>query len=938
MSEKSYIEIIGARENNLRNVDVRIPHNSLTVITGLSGSGKSSLAFDTLYAEGQRRYLETFPAYARNFLGGGERPDVDKITGLNPVIAIDQKTTNNNPRSTVGTTTEIYDYMRLLFARAGEAYSYVTGEKMVKYTEEQILSLIFDRYEGRKTYILAPVVRARKGHYRELFEQIRKKGFPTVRVDGEIRDITIDMRLDRYKNHDVEVVIDKLIIRRDDENRIKRTLRTAMEQGGGVVAILDYENNDIKFYSKRLMCPTTGISYNDPAPHDFSFNSPKGCCPCCHGTGYINRIDLDSLIPDRSVSIYDGGITAIGKFRNTLIFAQIQTLCENMRCSIKDPIKNLPDELIETIINGTEQRIIIKSPVSGVSSYPMAYNGIADYISSLQEGDATAAERKWAEQFSRMITCPECNGTRLKKESLCYRIGGRNIAELTSMDIDELYAWFGEVEKQLSDTQRKISGEIIKEIRTRLQFLIDVGLHYLSLGRASKTLSGGESQRIRLATQIGSQLVNVLYILDEPSIGLHPRDNIKLINSLKKLRDLGNTVVVVEHDRDMMLAADYIVDMGPKAGRLGGEVVFQGTTTEMLKSGTITASYLNGTRVMPIPPTRRNGNGKTISIKGACGNNLKNIDVDFPLGKFICITGVSGGGKSSLISNTLMPAIYRQFFPRYTKEPLSYTSIEGIEGINKLIAVDQSPIGRSPRSNPATYTGLFDDIRDLFAELPESKMRAYKKGRFSFNAKGGRCEECAGNGYRKLEMGFMPDVYVPCETCRGKRYNSETLEIRFKGKSIGDVLDMTINQAVEFFEHVPHLLTKLRTLQDVGVGYIKLGQSSTTLSGGENQRIKLSTELAKRDTGNTLYILDEPTTGLHFEDIRILLGVLDKLVDRGNSVIVIEHNTDVIEHADYIIDMGPEGGRGGGKVVATGTPEEIASRGEGETAPFISLK
>ncbi|NCC98102.1 MAG: excinuclease ABC subunit UvrA [Bacteroidia bacterium] len=933
-SEQSYINVYGAREHNLKNIHVKIPHGSLTVITGLSGSGKSSLAFDTLYAEGQRRYIETFSAYARNFLGGGERPDVDEITGLSPVIAIEQKTTNNNPRSTVGTTTEIYDYLRLLFARAGEAYSYLTGEKMVKYTEDQILNLIMSEYSGKKIYLLSPVVRSRKGHYRELFENLRKKGYLNVRVDGELKEITRDMRLDRYKNHDIEVVIDRLEVQDKDVARLQRSLRLALDQGEGMTAVLDKYGKKMRYFSRRLMCPTTGISYSDAAPHDFSFNSPKGCCKRCHGTGYISQIDIDKLIPNRSLSIYDGGIAPLGRYKNSIIFAQIEALCEEYGATLKTAIKSLPEELIEKIIYGTEDNIIIKSLVEGLNGYPVAYNGIAEYMAMQQDSEASAGAQKWAEQFSQTITCPECGGTRLKKEALYYRISDKNIAELTAMDIDELYQWLIDNEPKLSSQQHKIATEIIKEIKTRLSFMINVGLHYLSLGRASNTLSGGESQRIRLATQIGSQLVNVLYILDEPSIGLHPRDNIKLIDSLKKLRDLGNTVVVVEHDKDMMLAADYIIDMGPKAGRLGGQVVFEGTPKEMMKTDTLTTAYLTGKKVISIPQKRRQGNGDILRLIGAKGNNLRNVNVEFPLGKFICVTGVSGSGKSSLIGGTLLPIISQKLY-KSLKSPLPYNAIEGLENIDKIVSVDQSPIGKTPRSNPATYTNLFADIRNLFVELPEAKIRGYKPGRFSFNVKGGRCEVCGGNGYKRLEMGFMADVYVPCEACNGKRYNRETLEVRFKGKSIGDVLDMTINQAVDFFENIPQLMQKLKVLQDVGLGYIKLGQSSTTLSGGENQRVKLATELAKHDTGKTLYIFDEPTTGLHFEDIHVLLNVLDKLVERGNTLIVIEHNLDVILHADYLIDMGNEGGRNGGNVVCVGTPESIASRGIGHTAKFL---
>ncbi|MCQ2361242.1 MAG: excinuclease ABC subunit UvrA [Paludibacteraceae bacterium] len=930
----SCINISGAREHNLKNVSVRIPHGSLTVITGLSGSGKSSLAFDTIYAEGQRRYIETFSAYARQFLGGGERPDVDQITGLCPVIAIQQKTTNNNPRSTVGTTTEIYDYMRLLFARAAEAYSYVTGEKMVKYTEDQILELLMNSCHDKKVYILAPLIRSRKGHYRELFETLRKKGFLNVRIDGKIEQITPAMRLDRYKTHNIEVVLDRLIIDEKDEQRIRRSMKTALEQGDGVAMVIEKDDESkIHYFSSKLMCPTSGISYQTPAPHDFSFNSPNGCCRKCHGTGFITQVDINKIIPDRNISIKEGAIAPLGKAKQTLLFTQIATLCENFGFTIETPVKELSDELIDVIINGSEDNVVIKSPVEGVSGYATTYNGIAEYL-NIEESEASATEKKWAEQFSQTIVCPECGGSRLKKEALYYRLAGKNIVELSNMDIKELYYWFEALEPKLTENQKKIARPIVKEISKRLRFLLDVGLDYLQLSRASNSLSGGESQRIRLATQIGSNLVNVLYILDEPSIGLHPRDNIKLIDSLKALRDMGNTVIVVEHDMDMMLSADYIIDMGPKAGRLGGNIVFAGTLDEMMKTDTLTTQYLTGRKRIAIPEQRREGNGKFLSIKGATGNNLKNIDVDFPLGKFICVTGVSGSGKSSLINATLQRAVSMRLYHSLA-EPLPFKEITGIDNIDKVIAVDQSPIGRTPRSNPATYIGIFADIRDLFVALPESKIRGYKAGRFSFNVKGGRCPECGGNGYKCLEMGFMSNVYVPCPVCRGKRYNRETLEVRYKGKSIGDVLDMTFNQAVEYFENIPPLLSKLKVVQSVGLGYLKLGQPSNTLSGGENQRVKLASELIKRDTGKTLYILDEPTTGLHFEDINILLGVLDRLVDRGNSLIVIEHNIDVIRHADYIIDMGPDGGSAGGRVMCSGTPESVKAGGIGETGKFV---
>ncbi len=930
------IEIWGARVHNLKNIDVEIPRNAFTVITGLSGSGKSSLAFDTIYAEAQRRYIETFSSYARNFLGNMERPDVDKITGLSPVISIEQKTVNKNPRSTVGTTTEIYDFLRLLFARAGEAYSYLSGEKMVKYTEEQILQLIGERYQGRRTYILAPLVRNRKGHYKELFEQLRRKGYLSVRVDGEIREILPGMKLDRYKNHSVELLVDKLVVSEKDDRRLKDSVRVAMKQGDGLLMVLDVDKNELRHYSRTLMDPVTGLSYSEPAPHNFSFNSPQGACPGCKGLGYVNIIDKDKIIPDASLSIYQGGILPLGKYRNVLLFWQIEAICEKYDASLKTPIKDLPEEALNDILNGTDERLNVKNLSLGNSNYFLTFDGLIKYIEMQQQSDATAKAQKWAGQFVTTVSCPECGGARLNKEALHYRIDGKNIAELTGMDIAELYQWLDGIEERLPEKQAAIAQEILKEIRSRLQFLIDVGLEYLSLSRASATLSGGESQRIRLATQIGSQLVNVLYILDEPSIGLHQRDNIRLIHSLKQLRDMGNSVVVVEHDKDMMLEADYIVDLGPRAGRLGGQVVFSGTPQEMLSRDTMTAAYLNGKQSIPVPQTRRQGNGKSIILQGARGNNLKNVTVEFPLGKFICVTGVSGSGKSSLINGTLQPIISQKFY-RSLAEPLPYDGIEGLENIDKIVNVDQSPLGRTPRSNPATYSGLFGDIRNLFVELPEAKIRGYKAGRFSFNVPGGRCEVCGGNGYKTIEMNFLPDVLVPCEACQGKRYNRETLDVRFKGKSIADVLDMTINQAVEFFAGIPAILSKVKTLQDVGLGYVKLGQPSTTLSGGESQRVKLATELSKKDTGKTLYVLDEPTTGLHFEDIRVLLGVLHRLVDKGNTVLVIEHNLDVIKTADYIIDMGPEGGRNGGVVLMTGTPEEIASHADvGYTARYLN--
>ena len=933
--EKDTIHVYGARVHNLKDIDVEIPRNSLTVITGLSGSGKSSLAFDTLFAEGQRRYIETFSAYARNFLGGMERPDVDKITGLSPVISIEQKTTNKNPRSTVGTTTEVYDYLRLLYARAGTAYSYLSGEKMVKYTEEQILDLIHRDYKGKRIYILAPLVRTRKGHYKELFEQVRRKGYLYVRVDGNITEIVHGMKLDRYKNHDIEVVIDKTVVTEKEEKRLAQSVAIAMQQGDGLLMILDAQTESVRHYSKRLMCPVTGLSYREPAPHNFSFNSPQGACPRCKGMGYVNLIDVDKVIPDRSLSVYEGALAPLGKYKNVMIFWQLEALLEKYDATLKTPVADLPEDAINDMLYGSDERLRIKSTlVHTTSDYFVTYDGIVKYIQLMQEKEASATAQKWADQFARTDVCPECKGARLNREALHFRILDKNIYQLATMDIGELYEWLDGVEEKLDDKQRIIASEILKEIRTRLKFLLDVGLDYLSLNRASVTLSGGESQRIRLATQIGSQLVNVLYILDEPSIGLHQRDNLRLINSLKALRDSGNSVIVVEHDKDMMLASDYIVDMGPKAGRLGGEVVFQGTPAEMLKQNTLTARYLNGDLQLIPPAQRRPGNGKLLRLKGARGNNLKGVDVDFPLGCFICVTGVSGSGKSTLINDTLQPILSQHFY-RSLQDPLPYDSIEGLEHIDKVVNVDQSPLGRTPRSNPATYTGVFSDIRNLFVELPEAKIRGYKPGRFSFNVGGGRCEACGGNGYKTIEMNFLPDVLVPCEVCHGKRYNRETLEVRYKGKSIADVLDMTINRAVEFFENVPQILNKIKVLQEVGLGYIKLGQPSTTLSGGESQRVKLATELAKRDTGKTVYILDEPTTGLHFEDIRVLMDVLNRLVEKGNTVIVIEHNLDVIKMADYIIDMGPDGGCNGGRLLSCGTPEEVARCKEGYTPKFI---
>ena len=949
MSQDNKINVWGARVHNLKNIDVEIPRQSLTVITGLSGSGKSSLAFDTIFAEGQRRYIETFSAYARNFLGGMERPDVDKITGLSPVISIEQKTTNKNPRSTVGTTTEVYDYLRLLFARAGRAYSYATGEPMVKYTEEKVIDMIQHDYAGRKILILAPLVRSRKGHYRELFESMRKKGYLYIRIDGEVQELKQGMKVDRYKNHDIEVVIDRLKVEgtpaaRDSQplagkpsERLKNTVQIAMKQGEGLIMIMDYETGAIKHFSKRLMCPTTGISYSDPAPNTFSFNSPQGACPRCKGLGYINEIDLDKVIPNRKKSIYEGGIVPLGKYKSQMIFWQIDAILHKYDYTLKTPIADISEEALNEILYGSLESVRIdKELVHTSSDYFVDFDGVVKYLRSVMENDDSSSGQKWADQFLAECECPECKGMRLNREALSYRIWDKNISELGNMDLSELRQWLDELDKKdrLEPQQRQIAAEILKEIRTRLDFLLDVGLDYLALNRQSASLSGGESQRIRLATQIGSQLVNVLYILDEPSIGLHQRDNDRLIHSLKELRDLGNTVIVVEHDRDMMLAADYIVDIGPRAGRKGGEVVFQGTVEEMLQSNTITAQYLNGQQCIALPAKRRMGNGHSLVLHGCRGNNLKNIDVEFPLGELIVVTGVSGSGKSTLINETLYPILSKHFY-RSLQAPMPYDSIEGLEYIDKVVNVDQSPIGRTPRSNPATYTGVFSDIRSLFVNLPEAQIRGYKPGRFSFNVKGGRCETCGGNGYKTIEMNFLPDIQVPCEECHGRRYNRETLEVRYKGKSIADVLDMTINQAVEFFENVPDILRKIRTIQDVGLGYIKLGQSSTTLSGGESQRVKLATELSRKDTGKTLYILDEPTTGLHFEDIRILMDVLQKLVDRGNTVIVIEHNMDVIKLADHIIDMGPDGGRNGGTVLSTGTPEKVAKSRKGFTPRFL---
>ena len=936
MISEEKINVWGARVHNLKNIDVEIPRDSLTVITGLSGSGKSSLAFDTIFAEGQRRYIETFSAYARNFLGNMERPDVDKITGLSPVISIEQKTTNKNPRSTVGTTTEIYDYLRLLFARAGTAYSYQSGKEMVKYTEEQVNDLILDEYEGKAIFLLAPLVRMRKGHYRELFEGLRRKGYLYVRIDGEIREIERGMKIDRYKNHNIEAVVDKLVVKESDEERIRKSVATAMKLGDGMVMVIEKGATEGKNFSKRLMDPVTGIAYQDPAPNMFSFNSPEGACPHCKGLGKVGEIDLKKVIPDDELSIYEGGIVPLGKYKNQMIFWQIEALLAKYDLKLKTPICEIPEDAMQEILYGCLENVkIAKEKVDTSSDYFCAYDGVVDYLQKVMEDDESTAGKKWADQFVSTVDCPECHGLRLKKESLAFRIWDKNISEVASLDITELRSWLEQVEDHLPAMKAKVAHEIIKELRTRVNFLLDVGLDYLSLNRQSASLSGGESQRIRLATQIGSQLVNVLYILDEPSIGLHQRDNERLLKSLKELRDMGNTVIVVEHDEDMMRAADWIIDIGPKAGRKGGEVVFQGTPAEMLKTNTITAQYLNGKMAIKVPEKRREGNGKSITIHGARGNNLKNVDVEFPLGKLIVVTGVSGSGKSTLVNETLQPILSQHFY-RSLKKPMPYDSIEGIDLIDKVVNVDQSPIGRTPRSNPATYTGVFADIRTLFVGLPEAKIRGYKPARFSFNVKGGRCDECKGNGYKTIEMNFLPNVYVTCEVCHGKRYNRETLEVRYKGKSIADVLDMTINQAVEFFENVPQILNKIKALQSVGLGYIKLGQSSTTLSGGESQRVKLATELSKRDTGQTLHILDEPTTGLHFEDIRMLMDVLQKLVDRGNTVIIIEHNLDVIKLADWLIDMGPEGGRGGGKLLFAGTPEDMVKSGVGYTCKFLA--
>ena len=929
----SSLSVLGARVHNLKNIDVDIPHNSLAVITGLSGSGKSSLAFDTIFAGGQRRYIETFSAYARNMLGNLERPDVDKITGLSPVIAIEQKTVNRNPRSTIGTTTEVYDFLRLLYSRVGTAVSYVTGEPMIKYTRDQIVNLILQRYDGHKIYILAPLVKNRKGHYKELFEQLRKKGFLTVRVDGELRDLTLNMMLDRYKNHDIELVIDRLKVSVKDLTRLESTVADALRQGERQVMIYDVEDDSAAYFSQTLMDPASGISYREPAPHNFSFNSPLGACPCCKGLGYVNIVDRNKIIPNPSLSIHEGAILPLGKYKNSVIFWQIDAICKKYGCTIKTPVKDLPEEAVGEILNGTNERLVIENDTMATYNYFNTYEGLVKYIEMQQGDDASAAARKWSEGFFSRAECPECKGDRLNREALHFFIDGKNIAQLCRLDISDLYEWSKDVESRLSPTQAIIAREIMKEIRSRLKFLVDVGLDYLQLNRASATLSGGESQRIRLATQLGSQLVNVLYILDEPSIGLHQRDNRRLIDSLKQLRDASNSILVVEHDKDIMLDADYIVDIGPKAGRKGGEVVFAGTPAEMLSKDTLTANYLNGKLSIPLRDKPRKGNGQKLVLRGAKGNNLKDVTLTLPLGRFICVSGVSGSGKSSLINSTLQPILSQKFFRSQTA-PLPYDKIEGLENIDKVVTVDQSPLGKSPRSNPATYTGVFTAIRDLYASLSEAKIRGYRPGRFSFNVAGGRCETCSGNGYKTIEMNFLPDVLVPCETCGGKRYNRETLEVRFKGKSIADVLDMTINQAVEFFAGIPAILNKIQVLRDIGLGYIKLGQPSSTLSGGENQRVKLATELSRRDTGKTLFILDEPTTGLHFDDIRVLLSVLNRLVDKGNTVLVIEHNLDVVCAADHVIDMGPGGGKNGGHIITTGTPAQVA-KSDSPTAPFI---
>ena len=927
------LRVEGARVHNLKNIDVTIPRNALTVITGLSGSGKSSLAFDTIFAEGQRRYIETFSAYARNMLGSLERPDVDLITGLSPVIAIEQKTINRNPRSTIGTTTEIYDFLRLLYARAGHARSYLSGKEMVRYTRERIVALILDQYAGRRIYILAPVVRNRKGHYKELFEQLRKKGFVNARVDGELMEITPGMRLDRYKNHSVEIVVDRLQVSDKDAQRLDGSVENALRHGDKQLMIYDAEADTVAHYSQSLMDPETGLSYREPAPHNFSFNSPQGACPYCKGLGYVDIVDSEKVIPDPSLSIHDGAIVPLGKYRNTVIFWQIAAICEKNGYDINTPVRDLGEETLREILNGTNERLVLKNDTMSTTNYFQTYEGLIKYIEMQQGDDAGSAANRWSGRFFSRVTCPECNGDRLNREALHFFVDGMNIAQLTRMDIGRLYEWSCTVLERLEPRDRAIAAEVVKEINTRLRFLVDVGLDYIQLNRASATLSGGESQRIRLATQPGSELANVLYILDEPSIGLHQRDNRRLIEALQRLRDASNSIIVVEHDKDIMLAADYIVDIGPGAGRKGGKVVFEGTPERLLATDSLTADYLTGRKRVEIPAQRRAGNGKHLQLIGCTGHNLRDVDLDLPLGTLTCVCGVSGSGKSSLIGGTLQPILSRDFYRAQT-EPLPYRELRGMEHIDKVVTVDQSPLGRTPRSNPATYTGVFSDIRSLFVGLPEAKIRGYKPGRFSFNVAGGRCEVCNGNGYRTIEMNFLPDVLVPCEACGGKRYNRETLEVRYKGKSIADVLDMTINQAVEFFAGIPNILKKIKVLQEIGLGYIKLGQPSSTLSGGENQRVKLATELAKKDTGRTLFILDEPTTGLHFDDVNTLMGILNRLVDRGNTVLVIEHNLDVIRSADHIIDMGPGGGENGGRIVATGTPEQVA-RTDSPTAPFL---